>query len=95
MHKLLEKIQLQLDRIDSEVQRAMQIHSTFYSDHHAYAVMLEELEEYWELVKLNPAKLSEEKQRKRNHDMQKELIQLAAMCIRATIDLDYIGAEKH
>lgn len=59
--------------------------------HEAYAVIMEEVEEFWDEVKINPKKLSEEGKKRRIDHMQKELLQIAAMCIRATIDCDLMG----
>lgn len=50
----------------------------FHSTHEAYAVMLEELEEYWELCKKNSY---------RGYEYREELIQLAAMCYSALKEL--------
>ena len=51
----------------------------YASAHEAYAVILEELEEYWDLVKADAACSPEAK---------KELTQCAAMCIRVIEDFD-------
>jgi len=61
------------------------------SPHEAYAVILEEVDEFWEDVKINPKKLDGHEQAKRKAHMQMELLQIAAMCIRATIDCDLMG----
>lgn len=86
-----DKIKLQLDRIGNEVTRAMQLHQPINSTHEAYAVILEELEEFWKEVKINPKHLSVEAQHKRILHMQVELLQIAAMCIRTTIDCHLMG----
>ena len=70
-----------------EVQRAMAIHKGMQCQHEAYAVILEELDEFWEQVKINPKKLSEEQKEYRLAELRKELIQTAAMCVRAVVDL--------
>lgn len=56
--------------------RAQAKHGAFASAHEAYAVLLEEVEEYWDEV------------RKRNHDrdmqrMYQELLDVAAVALRA------------
>jgi len=61
------------------------------SAHEAYSVILEELEEFWDEVKLNPKKLAPEEQAARRRRMQNELLQIAAMCVRATIDCSLMG----
>lgn len=70
-----------LDEVLDEYIAASQQRHTMHSAHEAYAVILEELDEFWEEVRLkrvnrNPAA------------MRKELIQVAAMCLRATLDLE-------
>jgi hypothetical protein len=70
-----------------EVQRATAIHRGINSQHEGYAVILEELDEFWELVKINPKKLTEEGRAARLADLRKELIQTAAMCVRTIVDL--------
>ncbi|MCP4900032.1 MAG: hypothetical protein GY906_23940 [bacterium] len=60
--------------------RASKIHAPFNSSHEAYAVISEELDEFWEQVRLRRQSRSPER-------MRKELIQVAAMAIRAVCDL--------
>lgn len=63
-----------------EVKTAEAKHQPFNSHHEAFAVILEELDEYWDEVRL--------KAENRNPEhLQKELIQTAAMCVRALRDL--------
>lgn len=62
--------------IKKELDYANEKFPPFKSTHEAYAVILEEMDEFWDEVK------------KRNPDlknMKKELIQISAMCIK-TID---------
>lgn len=63
-----------------ELSRATSDFSPFNSAHEAYAVMLEELDEFWEQVRLKKAYRDSDK-------MRQELIQIAAMACRASIDL--------
>jgi hypothetical protein len=59
----------------------MSKHASLHSHHEAYAVILEEVDEYWAEVKRWP----------RSHDpveMKKELLHVASMALRAIIDLD-------
>lgn len=75
-----ERIDAITDVIGGEVERAMSLHAPQHSHHEAYAVILEELDEYWEQVKRWP----------KRHDpveMRTELIHVAAMAVRAIIDL--------
>lgn len=81
--------------VQSEAARAMKLHpQTFYNHHEAKAVIEEEFDEYWELVKLNPKKpmihptkghtMTVEQWKK---ELRAELTQVAAMCVRAMVEL--------
>lgn len=71
-----------LDMVETELAKAREKHPTpFHNGHEAYAVILEELDEFWDEVKAQ--KHSKEK-------FLKELIQVAAMCYRAVEDLKLI-----
>ena len=66
--------------VHSELERAMQLHGPQRSAHESYAVILEELDEFWQEVR--------KKSRPRDPKaMRMELIQTAAMCCRAIHDL--------
>jgi len=73
--------------VAGEVVRAMEMHAGMSSRHEAYAVILEELDEFWDEVKLNPSKMSPPDRCKWEARMKKELRQVAAMAIRAIVDL--------
>lgn len=75
------------DDVQQEVSRAIELHEGMNCQHEAYAVILEELEEFWEQVKINPKKLSPANQKLRTAKLRSELIQTAAMCVRAIHDL--------
>lgn len=75
------------DEIAAEVTRAVQIHKGMNSLHEAKAVIEEEFDEFWELVKVNPKKLSPDEQQHRVAELHSELIQTAAMCVRTIVDL--------
>jgi len=57
-----------------ECQRAREKHGPFHSQHEAYAVILEELQEYWESVR-------------KDEPDNEELLSVAAMAILAIIEL--------
>lgn len=67
--------------ISREVERSKMHGDKFASLHEAYAVMLEELDEVWDLTRM----------KKRDRDpaaIRKELIQLAAMAVKAIESVD-------
>lgn len=67
--------------IMAEFNAAATNHAPLNSLHEAYAVILEEVDELWQQVKL--------KQRLRNNaNIKTELRQIAAMALRALVDLD-------
>jgi hypothetical protein len=67
--------------IKEELDRAVRKHGPIASAHEGYAVILEELDEFWDEVK----KQKDDPLRKEN--MRSELIQVAAMCIRFIQDI--------
>lgn len=69
-----------LNAVADELQRARKLHAPMGSPHEAYAVILEEVDEFWSEVKLRPDV--------QDHGaMRSELIQIAAMACRAVADL--------
>jgi hypothetical protein len=79
--------ELHAERMVAETERAMSLHPPLNSAHEAYAVILEEVEEFWELVKINPKKLCGVEQAARLEGMRSELTQIASMCLRTIVDL--------
>jgi hypothetical protein len=65
-----------LEMVAAELTRAEAKHGGMSSHHEAYAVILEEVDEYWDQVKLQSDKRS-------NEAMLMELVQIAAMCAKA------------
>ena len=63
-----------------EVCRAQDLHGPQHSAHESYAVIKEELDEFW-------AEVMKKKEVRDPNVMRKELIQIAAMACRAVIDL--------
>lgn len=73
--------------MESELNNAREKWGPQKSAHESYAVILEELDEFWDEVKKKKSERSKEK-------MLAELIQVAAMCQRAAEDLRLIPSES-
>jgi hypothetical protein len=72
-------VQVTADIID-EVTRAQSNYPKFNSAHEGYAVLLEEVDELWDLVKV--------KQARHDHKaMREEAVQIAAMAVRFILDI--------
>lgn len=70
-----------------ELLRAQAKHKPYNSAHEAYAVILEELDEFWEEVR--------KKRHQRNpYAMYEELLQIATTAWRAVLDLDLVPDRK-
>lgn len=78
-------ITLDMDRVSSsvlhELDKAVTKHKPMNSPHEAYAVLLEEMDEFWDEVKQQVHSKSR---------MYKELLQISAMAQRAIIDLNLV-----
>lgn len=76
-----------LAAVEAEVARARLKHAPINSVHEGYAVLLEEVEEFWfEVMK---------KRSERNPErMREELVQIAAMAMRTAEDVLAIGRER-
>jgi hypothetical protein len=74
------KIAEVMTAIENELRRAVDLHGGMRSCHEGYAVILEEVDELWEHVRLK------EKLRKKS-EMRTEAIQIAAMAARFVVDL--------
>lgn len=80
--------------VGDEAFNAASKHKPMHSHHEAHSVIEEEFDEYWDLVKLNPRKpmIHPTKGHALTVDewkaeLRQELIQTAAMCVRAIHDL--------
>lgn len=69
-----------LTLVDAEAERAMDLHRPMNSLHEAYAVILEEVDELWDECRKKRDDRSDD-------DIRTELIQIAAMALRAAYDL--------
>ena len=68
------------EMVEREYDRAASIFPRFHSGHEGYAVLLEEVDEVWEIVK-HGAPLGG------RPDLREECVQVAAMAMRMLIDL--------
>jgi hypothetical protein len=74
------------DLVRDELRGARMAHANLHSSHEAYAVLLEEVEEFWEEVR--------KKVRLRDRSrMLGELVQVAAMAQRAAEDLGLLEGQ--
>lgn len=74
------RLETALADVLEEVKKATANWGSFHSAHEGYAILQEEVDELWDLVKVN----------QRRHDrraMRKEATQVAAMAIRFMLDL--------
>lgn len=67
--------------VQEEFYRAIKKHAPLNSAHEAYAVILEELDEY-------KAEVWKKRSNRDSAAMRAELVQIAAMCMRAVEDLN-------
>jgi NTP pyrophosphatase (non-canonical NTP hydrolase) len=65
-----------LNEVVDEIERAIEQHGGYNSAHEAYGVLAEEVDEFWEEVRKKRKDRSKE-------DMRKELIQIAAVAVKA------------
>src|SRR5207245_2789125 len=68
-----------LAAVGDELHRARERYPNMASPHEGYAVIKEELDEYWEATRRKPSERDPE-------EMRRELIQVAAMAIRTATD---------
>ena len=70
-----------------EVERSRMHGEKFASAHEAHSVILEEVEEFWEIVKMKKCVRDPEK-------MRKELVQVTAMAVKAIGSMEnFVGGE--
>lgn len=71
-----------LEDVYNEAMRAIAKYGTFNSFHEAYAVLLEEVDEWWDHVRLHEDKRDLKA-------IRTELVQIAAMCLKAALRCHY------
>lgn len=64
-----------ITEIKTEYERSKKLYNDFNSNHEAYAVILEELDEVWDEIKKT-------KEIRGNENIHKELIQVGAMVVK-------------
>ena len=74
------KHKIALIKISEEFRRASELYPDFHSNHEAYAVILEEMDELWDEIKRS-------KDVRGNERITKELIQIGSMTLRYLINL--------
>lgn len=75
-----KRTQILID-IHKETNKAYEKHGKLSSIHEAYAVLLEEVDEFWDEVKKKASKRNKK-------NMKKELVQIAAMCLKTIESFD-------
>lgn len=68
-------------QVNAELKRATSTYGPMNTEHEAYAIILEEIDELWAEIKLKPNQRSKER-------MRKEAIQCMAMLARFIIDCE-------
>ena len=77
MAKIYSKV---LTEVGEELSRALRKHEKLTSAHEGYAVILEELDELWDEIKVRQSK-------RRPKKMKREAIQVAAMAMRFVLEV--------
>lgn len=85
---MVEQLGEILTDVAKEVVRTTEIHGGFASAHEFYGVLLEEVDELWDIVK--------QKQKNRSREaLRLELVQIAAMAIKGIESIDkFVGGTK-
>lgn len=72
-----------------EYERATRLFGEFNSQHEGYAILLEEVDELWDAVKLNHRRHPDRAER-----IRREAVQVAAMALRFLVDCTEPGSEE-
>lgn len=73
--------------VTREHSRARAIHGPMHSLHEGYAVLKEEVDEFWDLVKMNRTKMSDLELSIHMSKIREELLQVSAMAQRLIMDV--------
>lgn len=81
-----------LNEVGVELAKARQTHASMNGHHEGYAVMLEEMDELWEVCKMNTHKFGDNSDKEvlranKRAAMRKEALQIAAMAVRFIQDI--------
>lgn len=76
----IKEISAVTNEVTKELARALKIHPPMNSAHEGWAVLLEEVDELWDEIKLRPS--LRDKQR-----MREEAVQVAAMAMRFLLEV--------
>lgn len=87
-----ERLPAVLHEVGEELERARATHAPMNGHHEGYAVLLEEMDELWDVCKRNTHKLGESRdktilRRLKRAEMRKEALQIAAMAVRFIEDV--------
>lgn len=85
-------MQVTLIEVAAELEKARATHAQMNSHHEGYAVILEELDELWDVCKMNTHKFGDssdkaELRKRKRAAMRKEALQIAAMAVRFIEDV--------
>lgn len=73
------KARLTIDEMEVELRDALASYPSMASYHEGYAIILEELDELWDEIRMKPLYRNQDK-------LRREAIQVAAMAIRFVLD---------
>ena len=82
-----------IEKVSLEIQTAKEKYGPFHSTHGVYGVLAEEIQEFFDVVKEKPIHQNEfmasEKTESKANRMIQELIQIAAISLRAIDELEH------
>jgi hypothetical protein len=75
------------EMVEKELAKARRFHGNINSAHEAYSVILEEVCEFWDQVRLK-------REERDSREMLSELVQIGAMAQRAAEDLELVYSQS-